>query len=155
MEIKNFRTLVLMIDDFISEQKSGEKAQNLIEYLIVDKIGYDCYDMILECIMKPYDEKDLIDLYLDAKRKDYFNRTELAHITFDACMEQLLDYVDDGLKKGNSVTTSLGTIKDINKKEFQIQLRFESDKNSYIDNNDFIESVTNIFINQENEPANK
>lgn len=135
-----------MIDDFISEDAICDNAQKLIEYLIIERIGDICYNMILDFVMKPYDDKDLIDLYLDAKRNNLFNTIELAHANFDVCMELLLDYVDKGLDRGHNVSTAIGTILDSNKNEYQIQLRFESEKKWWLSNDESFESKTTDFI---------
>ena len=142
MDINNFKKLVIMIDDFISEDESGDNAQKLIEYLIIEKIGDVIYDMILDFVLKPYDDEDLINLYLDAQRKRLFNTIDLMHANFDICMQLLLDCVDEGLKNGHNITTAIGTILDSNKKEYQIQLRFESEKTLWLDNNECFESKT-------------
>jgi len=146
MEINKFKNLVIMIDDFISEDASGDNAQKLIEYLIIERIGDVCYDMILDFVMKPYDDKDLIDLYLDAKRNNLFNTIELMHANFDVCMELLLDYVDKGLDRGHNVSTAIGTILDSNKNEYQIQLRFEFEKKCWLSNDESFESKTTDYI---------
>jgi hypothetical protein len=145
MEIKKFKTIVNLFSDSINlSAESSEHTNKLVDFLMLQLIQPNCYDMIVDFVLKPYNEEDLINLYLDVKRLNLFSEYDL-YKNVDIVFTGLLDYVDNGFKHGGtSVTTSLCLIEGKKgKKEFEMQLKLESNHKNFLGPDKVIESISN------------